>query len=79
MTSRAIIQASAMHLRRIILCLIPLFLFSCKGENLCRTSIGITNFSLEPNSAAYSGLNTVGGYEYLTGGNRGANDPLQQI
>lgn len=56
---------------RLILCLLPLLLLSCKGENHCKTSIGLTNFSLEPNSAAYSGLNTVGGYEYLTGGNRG--------
>ena len=31
----------------------------------------MTNFTIEPNSAYYSGLNNVGGYMYFTGGHRG--------
>lgn len=44
---------------------------SCGREEVCKVSIGATNFSIEPNSAYYSSLNNVGGYLYLTGGHRG--------
>jgi hypothetical protein len=44
---------------------------ACGHEQRCNVPIGMTNFTIEPNSAYYSGLNNVGGYMYLTGGHRG--------
>lgn len=44
---------------------------ACGRESRCYVPIGLTNFTIEPNSAYYSGLNNVGGYMYLTGGHRG--------
>ena len=41
------------------------------GDNECSSHIGVTNFTIEPNSAEYSGLNNVGGYEYCYGGYAG--------
>ncbi len=43
---------------------------SCEPNN-CHVTIGKANFSCNPNSAAYPGLNHVGGYEAFTGGHRG--------
>lgn len=48
-----------------------LLLAGCRGENNCRIPIGDANFTVQPNSAMYSGLNNVGGYQYFTGGHRG--------
>ncbi len=44
---------------------------ACERDGQCSVSIGSTNFTIEPNSAYYYGLNNVGGYMYLTGGHRG--------
>lgn len=43
---------------------------ACEPNN-CHVTIGNANFSCNPNSAAYPGLNHVGGYEAFTGGHRG--------
>lgn len=43
-----------------------LALCSCKKDE--EAPLAYVNFSINPDSPAYSGLNTVGGYEYLTGG-----------
>ncbi|MBP5189919.1 MAG: hypothetical protein J6031_03270 [Bacteroidales bacterium] len=51
--------------------LLILLLASCGKDNRCYVPIGMTNFTIEPNSAYYSGLNVVGGYMYFTGGHRG--------
>ena len=51
-------------------CLSLMLLASCAKDH-CHTSIGATNFYVEPNSATHAGLNNVGGYEFLTGGHRG--------
>lgn len=48
-----------------------LLVAACGREQRCGVPIGMTNFEINPNSAYYSGLNNVGGYEYLTGGHRG--------
>ena len=56
---------------RYILFFILLLAVSCGKDNQCAVPIGITNFTIEPNSAYYSGLNNVGGYMYFTGGHRG--------
>ena len=57
---------------RLLLTLITLLeLASCGKNDRCHTPIGITNFTIEPLSASYPGLNTVGGHQYLTGGHRG--------
>jgi len=53
-----------------LLLLAALLVGSC-GRNECSVSIGATNFSIEPNSAAYYGLNNPGGYMYFSGGHRG--------
>lgn len=50
---------------------LTLFLIACRRENSCNTPIGETNFSVQPNSAMYPGLNNVGGYQYFVGGHRG--------
>lgn len=57
--------------RHILLALFVFAALSCGKEERCGVPIGITNFTIEPNSAYYSGLNNVGGYMYLTGGHRG--------
>ena len=44
---------------------------SCGKSERCAVPIGLTNFQVDPNSSYYQGLNTVGGYMYLTGGHRG--------
>lgn len=44
---------------------------ACKKTNQCKVSIGNASFSIDPNSALYSRLNTVGGYEYFSGGHHG--------
>lgn len=49
-----------------ILLLACLVLCSCKKDE--EAPLAYVNFSINPDSPAYSGLNTVGGYEYLTGG-----------
>lgn len=51
--------------------LLLLLLAACGKETVCNVTIGMTNFQIDPNSAYYSGLNNVGGYMYLVGGNRG--------
>lgn len=59
-------------MRRLLPLIFALVLFaSCDNTDHCRTPIGITNFQIEPFSASYPGLNSVGGYEYLTGGHCG--------
>lgn len=55
----------------LLLVLSTIALTSCGREQRCNVPIGMTNFTIEPNSAYYSGLNNVGGYMYLTGGHRG--------
>lgn len=55
---------------KIILLALILFTSCWEGER-CAVPIGLTNFQIYPNDAAYGGLNTVGGYIYLTGGHRG--------
>lgn len=55
----------------LLLALSTIALTSCGREQRCNVPIGMTNFTIEPNSAYYSGLNNVGGYMYLTGGHRG--------
>lgn len=47
------------------------FLSGCGKNENCAWTIGLTDFSIDPNSALYSGLNVVGGHMYLTGGARG--------
>ena len=56
-----------------LLLLLPLLLTLAAGcgDGRCHVPIGQTNFSIDPDAAAYSQLNTVGGYIYLTGGHRG--------
>ncbi|MBP5547532.1 MAG: hypothetical protein J6X58_01390 [Bacteroidales bacterium] len=51
--------------------LVTALLVSCHRDDSCYVPIGITNFEIEPNSAEYQGVNSVGGYIYLTGGHRG--------
>jgi hypothetical protein len=60
-------------MKRILLFLITAALLAaaCGRETRCYVPIGLTNFSIDPNSAYYPGLNYVGGYMYLTGGHRG--------
>ena len=53
------------------LALLSLSLTDCRRENSCHTPIGEANFTIQPNSAMYAGLNNVGGYDYFTGGHRG--------
>ncbi len=48
-----------------------LLLVGCNRGDHCRVPIGEANFTLQPNNAAYRGLNNVGGYEYFYGGHRG--------
>lgn len=48
-----------------------LCLVGCHKKERCQVSIGDARFHVEPNSAAYSNLNSVGGYEYFVGGHRG--------
>ena len=48
-----------------------MFFSSCGKDERCDYSIGITDFSIEPNTAYYQGINVVGGYVYLKGGYRG--------
>lgn len=55
----------------LLLALSTIALVACGREQRCNVPIGMTNFTIEPNSAYYSGLNNVGGYMYLTGGHRG--------
>ncbi|MBQ9638807.1 MAG: hypothetical protein IJV22_04550 [Bacteroidales bacterium] len=57
-------------LRLTILALLPL-LSACTRESQCKVSIGETAFTIRPNDALYRSLNTVGGYQYFTGGHRG--------
>ena len=60
------------HYPILALCGCLLLLAACaKDRNRCNTTMGATNFYVEPNSAAHAGLNNVGGYEFLTGGHRG--------
>lgn len=59
------------HLSTLSILLVGLLFAACGKENRCFVPIGMTNFSIEPNAAYYSGLNNVGGYMYLTGGHRG--------
>lgn len=54
-----------------LLLLALVLLAACGKEVACDVPIGLTNFTIDPNSALYSGLNNVGGYMYLTGGYRG--------
>ena len=44
---------------------------ACERDGQCSVSIGSANFTIEPNTAYYYGLNNVGGYMYFTGGHRG--------
>ena len=54
------------------LCLILLLtLVSCKEGKDCHIAIGDANCQIEPTSPLYPGLNNVGGYEYIVGGNQG--------
>lgn len=64
-------MASLLRRASSILLLAILFCCSCRRGESCDVPIGLTNFKIEPNSAYHSGLNSVGGYEYLTGGHRG--------
>ena len=57
--------------RNSLLLLAVLLVAACGKETVCNVPFGLTNFTLDPNSAYYSGLNNVGGYMYLTGGYRG--------
>jgi Rieske Fe-S protein len=51
--------------------LIIFFFFSgCKKEDQSIPNIYV-NFTIQPNSTLYQKLNTVGGYEYFTGGYSG--------
>ncbi len=43
-----------------------LAIVSCKRDD--DAPLAYVNFSIDPDSPAYGGLNTVGGYAYLTGG-----------
>ncbi len=43
----------------------------CNRGDHCRVPIGEANFTIQPNNAAYSGLNNPGGYNYFYGGHRG--------
>lgn len=43
---------------------------SCKRDR-CNTPIGAATCQIEPDSPLYNRLNSVGGYEYLVGGNKG--------
>lgn len=62
-----------MRFHRILTCslVVLLSLSGCDESKRCKVKAGETNFNFDPNSAAYSRLNTVGGYEYFVGGNRG--------
>lgn len=57
--------------RFILLTIVLFVVVSCGKDDRCAVPFGLTNFKIEPNSAYYSGLNTVGGYMYFTGGHRG--------
>ena len=57
--------------KMLIIGVVLLAVSGCDKDNGCNVPIGLTNFSIEPNTAYYSGLNNVGGYMYLTGGHRG--------
>lgn len=57
--------------RTLCLLAVALLFTACVNNNECKVSIGDATFQCDPNSAAYSGLNHVGGYEYFTGGHRG--------
>lgn len=58
-------------MKKIVFLLAIVLLGACENNRDCKISIGDATFQCEPNSAAYSGLNHVGGYEYFTGGHRG--------
>ena len=57
-----------------VLAVAAVFVFvvtGCQKTERCKVSIGDARFHIEPNSAAYGNLNSVGGYEYFVGGHRG--------
>lgn len=60
-------------MRRFVPLSLLLFLVvaGCGKDNKCEVHMGETNFTIEPDSARYPGLNNVGGYMYFTGGYRG--------
>lgn len=43
----------------------------CGKNDICNVPIGEANFSIDPNSPEYPGINNCDGYEYFVGGNQG--------
>ena len=51
--------------------LVSLVISSCDKEKRCGVPIGDATCQIDPNSPLYPGLNVVGGFEYIVGGNNG--------